>query len=286
MEAPQRLTALRDSPDVTLASQDKQGFCKFHQSGHCKFGETCKNFHTNHTCPDPQCKDSACTARHPRLCIFYMRFGHCKFNSVCSYRHIDSIPDSSDTLKCLEKEIMELKETLVSVIATLKNKEKEIEVQEQRITKLESDTKTFKCTLCEYESVTSTALKTHVTKKHKPEQFRAPCGENDLEVSIHSCDREENTSTSLSDKHKHINFKDFLSEDQPDTCHFCKQTFHNTDTFKNHMIDFHELLTDGFSNCIDCEESFKDTNIAQYIVCIDGEVAARCLECQDLAITG
>ena len=57
-------------------------------------------------------------------------------------------------------------------MAALQDKERKINVHEQRIACLEGKSKvskstTLKCDHCEYESTSTTALKSHMTKKHK-----------------------------------------------------------------------------------------------------------------------
>jgi FtsZ-binding cell division protein ZapB len=300
-EAAQTLTAVTDSADVTLASQDskpKQIFCKFHQRGHCKFGEHCKHFHTQHTCTHALCEDSTCTARHPRLCRYYSQSGYCKFGTSCSYLHQVLLSEKSD--------VEQLKIKLQQVIDSLKIKETEIKKLDEKVNLLEGtleqlkthkmeevpqEPKSFKCDHCAYTASSPTALKSHTTKKHKVSSFPSPeillsSGfENESRCLSPEKDtpRAADLSTTI-DKHKHLDFSEFMSEDQPETCHFCDETFDNTETFKNHMVNFHELPQD-LSECSDCERSFNDlSKIAQYVVCIDGIVAARCLQCRDFAI--
>jgi hypothetical protein len=92
--------------------------CKYHNSGHCKFGDKCKHFHTKHTCTNTPCEDSTCTARHPRPCRYYSQSGYCKFGSSCSYRHRVS------TLEVEEgSNVEQLEIKLQQVIDSLKTKE-------------------------------------------------------------------------------------------------------------------------------------------------------------------
>jgi hypothetical protein len=254
MEASQGLTVASDFADVTLASQHskpEQVFCKFHQRGHCKFGKTCNHFHTQYTCTSTQCEDDSCTARHPRHCVYYTRTGFCKFGSSCSYRH-QVLSSENTAVKHLESEITMLKETLTKVLAALQNKENEIKVHEQRITGIESIVKTssgetFQCTQCDYESSTSTALKTHVTKKHKSERLRES-REKDLEVSLTSCEEradEPSPSSSPCTLHNIAKY----------TCEMCLDTFTETDDFKKHMIMYHKFK-DSTKTCCLCVEHF------------------------------
>ena len=67
-----------------------QSCCKFHKSGHCKFGQNCHHFHSFTVCSVANC-DKKCSNRHPKPCRNHARFGRCKFGSSCSYLHCDSL---------------------------------------------------------------------------------------------------------------------------------------------------------------------------------------------------
>ena len=125
-------------------------YCKFHQFGHCKFGQSCKKFHTQQTCTTFQCKVETCTSRHPKICKFFAQFGRCKFGDQCSYLHfsasenlsnaftqeIDSLKADIDVLNC---EIKELKSrTLIIESSTSKLDKVEIELKALRAV-LDSD---------------------------------------------------------------------------------------------------------------------------------------------------
>jgi hypothetical protein len=176
--------------EVNATNQDikpEQTFCKYHSRGHCKFGENCRHYHTKYTCSNIQCDEPSCTNRHPKPCNYFLRFGVCKFGSKCSYRH--NLNTSDDDFKTLQSEMINIKETLTDVLSALKDKENEIKVFEQRIACLEGKSKvsggetykcdeskapeTFKCPYCDYVAVSGTAMKSHVTKKHKLETLRS-----------------------------------------------------------------------------------------------------------------
>ena len=125
--------------------------CKFHQYGHCKFGETCRHFHTQHICSTPQCDRTSCTARHPRPCVYFARFGHCKFGNSCSYIHSIHSKENVNIVN----DVIKLKEDLEQILTTLKTKEIEIFKLEEKVRDLEknllkSNSKNFKCDLCDY----------------------------------------------------------------------------------------------------------------------------------------
>ena len=111
---------LTDGNKMTVSVQP---FCKFHQFGYSKFGEMCRNYHAPNTCFDPiKCKETSCTARHPRPCRYDLKFGHCKFGSDCSFHQNNDFSDDDDRKKVVTK----LKETLTNVLLSLKSKENEI----------------------------------------------------------------------------------------------------------------------------------------------------------------
>jgi hypothetical protein len=155
MEGALKTSKPSDSSDVTLA-------CKFHQSGHCKFGDKCRKLHTKNTCSEINCSNSTCSARHPKPCLYFTKFGACKFGTKCSYLHCD-LPSNNT-----ENKIAELKASLDSVITALENKEKEINLLEQRISSLESSKseEVFSCDHCDFKTFSSSGLKSHTTTKH------------------------------------------------------------------------------------------------------------------------
>ena len=90
--------------------------CKFHKTGHCKFGQNCRHFHSQTICSVANC-DKKCLDRHPKPCRSYARLGRCKFESTCSYLHCDS-PAVNDTLA---NDVKELKEALEQVMKILRS---------------------------------------------------------------------------------------------------------------------------------------------------------------------
>jgi hypothetical protein len=182
-----------------------------------------------------------------------MRSGFCKFGSSCSYRH-EALKENTD-VKSLESEIIKLKETLSALIAALQNKENEIKIHEQRITCLESNSKTFQCTQCDYVTSTSTALKTHITKKHKPESLRDLSYHHELEVSLTSPEREEEYSSSLTLSPSPCT----KTHNTTFTCLICDDEYMGSDNFKNHMASVHKVGEDT-NKCFICGEVLTSTH--------------------------
>ena len=102
--------------------------CKFHKTGHCKFGQTCRRFHSDNLCSLADC-DNNCLDRHPKTCLFYVRFGQCKFGDRCSYLH----PSHG-----LANDVEKVKHDLQHVLKILKEKEKQIKQLEDKISTLEA----------------------------------------------------------------------------------------------------------------------------------------------------
>jgi hypothetical protein len=184
-------------------------------------------------------------------------------------------------VKPLENEIIKLKETIESVVAALKNKEMEMKVLEQRISCIESKavcSDNFECTQCEYKASSSTALKTHVTKKHKSETLRDSSSDKDINVSLPSEDRDESmpfsADTSFKEcdptpfkcdhcefettlnikllRHKAVTHESGVPHTSfwgPNKCYMCMLAFDETEEFKDHMIDKHRYTF----NCGECE---------------------------------
>ena len=96
--------------------------------------------------------------RHPKHCIYHLRFGHCKFGENCSFFHCQS------ETEVLKLEITKLKEAFQAVLESLKYKDNEIEmlckriedVEEIPLRELESK---FKCTHCDYSSNSSVIVR-------------------------------------------------------------------------------------------------------------------------------
>ena len=152
--------------------------CKFHQYGHCKYGSTCKHFHTKDTCFDSNCDKNTCTLRHPKCCKHFSRLGSCKFGTRCSYSHTVA-PVQNDLVKVVE----EILKDLHTVKNTLKVKEAEIHHLKARVEELEVKVKSstskpeediFKCNLCDYDCKSQKTLKSHTTRKHKNEPLENP----------------------------------------------------------------------------------------------------------------
>ena len=175
---------LSDSSDVTLAMKDaNQPVCKFHQNGHCKFGNICRHYHTQHTCATIQCPRTECSSRHPRPCLYFLRSGYCKFGATCSYAHSNPVKPVSKH----DKEILELKEKLEKVILNLKENEIELNCLKEKVSIMEersiSPSRNIKCEICPYEASSKTVLKCHITRKHKHEIMRSSSHNESYELS-------------------------------------------------------------------------------------------------------
>ena len=184
--------------------------CKFHQSGHCKFGSSCKHFHTKDTCSNTICDKKSCTLRHPRSCKYFNRLGNCKLGADCSYLH------NVSPFQGLLNDVKQIHDELQLVQNVLKVKETEIqnlqEIVDELNCKVESmeskkEETCFKCDICEYSCSSKRILKIHNTMKHKkntvkkvthsPEIFRGHILDNSLQLSMTSEEREIEDNVSL-----------------------------------------------------------------------------------------
>ena len=87
---------------------DAQPVCKFFQFGYCMFGHKCKHFHNTDICSIPLCSLIACTARHPKPCVYFTRNSFFKFGSGCSFLHPPPILP-----KChLQDDVLKLRDDL------------------------------------------------------------------------------------------------------------------------------------------------------------------------------
>ena len=87
--------------------------CQFNQTGYCKYGERCRNWHNSIVCQDQSCDRNTCTKRHSKICKFYNKNGFCKFDEHCAFKHektdtkrvqnISEIKDKIDKLESLVK---------------------------------------------------------------------------------------------------------------------------------------------------------------------------------------
>ena len=106
--------------------------CKFHKRGHCKFGYSFRRLHSDTICSTDNC-DNTCQHRHPKACLYYLRFGRCRFGTRCSYLH----PDLDQRNNSLASDVEQLKKALEEVVKSLKTKENEIRKLEAKVHTLE-----------------------------------------------------------------------------------------------------------------------------------------------------
>ena len=248
--------------------------CKFHQYGHCKYGSTCKHFHTKDTCFDSNCDKNTCTLRHPKCCKHFSRLGSCKFGTRCSYSHTVA-PIQNDLVKVVD----EILKDLHTVKNTLKMKEAEIQHLKARVeeleVKVESSTSKpkediFKCNLCDYDCKSQKTLKSHTTRKHKneplennpptPEKERCKVHDSSFQLQMTVDERAEALYSPPQPHDEDITQIPIALQDIPSpalppssvtkngilrikalvfTCHLCKKVFKERDDFNNHMTEVH-----------------------------------------------
>ena len=167
-------------------------FCKFHQFGHCKFGQVCKKKHTQETCTTFHCKVEDCTSRHPKLCKFFAQRGWCKFGDECSFFHhsaseqinankheIENLKTDIEVLKC---EIDTLKSRtlfLESILTKMDNIEDELKDIRSALDSEKSYIKQNNCIKCDFEPNNEAQVTHHVRLNHEDKQE---------EILMYKCD--------------------------------------------------------------------------------------------------
>ena len=60
--------------------------CKFHQSGYCKFRDSCLKRPENAVYNDEN-YNGTCIRRHPRICRYFAQHKYCNLGKLCKYTH-------------------------------------------------------------------------------------------------------------------------------------------------------------------------------------------------------
>ena len=139
-------------------------FCTFHQFGHCKFGSTCRKFHTKETCNTFKCIINDCPLRHPRQCKFYVLYGMCKFGTECSFLHATIDYEVKQAIKTLQDEVFSLKSEILSLRAMNHDLQSSLnsfkeELKAGKPDEIESESfPNFSCELCDLEFISEDIL--------------------------------------------------------------------------------------------------------------------------------
>ena len=261
-----------DSVDVTLAPSDASPVCKHYQTGFCKFAEKCKWRHKKEICQVTQCSSKECRKRHPKLCKFFALNNFCKFGDLCCYKHIIAEPHNTPhllmTLQTKVDAMEQMIETLQSEIVALKN--------------------TYKCEICDYRATSSTTLKSHISKKHKPASETALLENERNQLSDNSL----NASLPYEERHKFNDSAYDNIEDDPIPCDCCNCPYLATssDDMAAHIQMAH-TITSSFvypesmetilCPCDECEEEFfLDHTFAMHVYNMH-KVAFKCCHCKE-----
>ena len=218
--------------------------CKFHQSGHCKFGSKCKHQHNMHTCTKINCDKTTCTARHPRPCLYYTRFGQCKFGTNFSYLHTNTNTES-------ETEIEKLKKDLEHVLTLLNVKEKEMKDLEEKVNMMQVQINKFPCDHCDSNETPATPATKHMKNTHQSEKEK----EKHFRCNFGGCRYMARTKTILKRhmtmKHKLDSNFVYPSSAEKVECDECDQEFFLDNTFAMHTYNEHQ---EGF-DCGHCKKN-------------------------------
>ena len=119
--------------------------CNYHQFGYCRFGVTCRKFHTPNTFLKSNNEKVSCLSRRPQP-------------STLS----DIVTVSLEQIvHKLDKYILKMKETLEKVLSTLAQKEIEVKGLEEKALKLEekstiTEDENNTCGKCQYQASSAT----------------------------------------------------------------------------------------------------------------------------------
>ena len=209
--------------------------CKFHKSGHCKFGQKCRHFHSNIVCSSAIC-DKSCQHRHPKACLYHLRFGQCKFGNKCSYLHPDSNQDNSD----LAKDVEELKTALKQVLKVLEAKAIEIKKLEDKVNAIEATKdRNMQEELFVYNS--------HLCSMEKERSQRS---NDSLHPSLSAEEREEDTTP--------LDSPSLDSDQNVMQCEYwlCDYASQNESEMKHHIADEHTI-----------DSTFTYPNSSEKVIC-------------------
>ena len=193
--------------------------CKFNMTGHCKYGNQCRNFHITKTCTKYPCLDEGCktTSRHPKPCRFFSHQGKCKFKSNCSFLHI-SVKNFDVEIEALKNEVNSLKVKNIELNNQILKLDKLVE-NLMRIQSNEShstETVLYACEKCEFKCENEGNLEHHMQTLH----INASRQEHNSKFECDKCDYESTTQKGVNihkgTKHKEKAEKDVDQEDPKD----------------------------------------------------------------------
>jgi hypothetical protein len=158
----------------------------------------------------------------------------------------------SATIEKLEKEVGKIKKENTTPVNELKSAE-------------------YKCTECDYEAASSTALKSHVTKKHKPEILRSSGPEEDSRHLSPEKDtpRAADPSTTLESKCTTV------PSTMENMCNICNKYFDESSAFKTHSF------SEDVNMCLDCPGTSDLSPELCYWVTTNQTIAGVCVACWD-----
>ena len=221
--------------------------CKFHNTGYCKFGETCRKRHYSKVCHQFRCKED-CPARHPKLCKMEI---NCRFfkKGICAYKHI--VPANYD--KNHNDEIDHLKRDILHLTKELNFKQEQFDKiiveKTELIEKLSNENR-------EMENLINEIKQSHIDDLEKKDtQINALKDENDykntkiIEMSKENFDLMEQTK--IRPKGKTIIEKNVEDTKLPDDyqCDKCEYSTSSLGILVKHKADEHKPIV----ACDKCE---------------------------------
>ena len=250
---------------------EQQVVCKHNQTGYCKYGSQCHQFHINSICKENICRDKTCKERHPRTCRYFARDSICKRQDKCAYAHIEHkhqthVQKLEEEVKTLKEEVQNITEHIKKMMQYINKDIKEIKEQQHHFTNnlsemmvkiidLEDEKKPeqkpetsihqyeFHCEQCDYKCSKEVTLKKHKNTIHPiPITQTAQGTSNNLKCVV--CEDIFETWNNFNihlgehlDEIKDLEVKDLLNGQETFKCNKCEYMSRNHNDIKMHLIE-------------------------------------------------
>ena len=222
--------------------------CKYHNTGFCKYGESCTYFHAQSVCDQMGCKGKTCRSRHPKACKYKQK---CKRKSSCMYEHkvvtshIQGQKVMNENIE-FKTEVTRLKDELAGTKSKLEELSKEFESLKLKVVTKES-----------IEELITQDVFNSLVNEHKKSQTHISNLENELihvkgkiesnksDIKTDSVSNVAKKKVKETKKHNLENFK----------CNVCHEKY-----VRNLDIEDHKFCATIYrwSDCNDCTDSRTD----------------------------
>ena len=229
-----------------MASTD----CMFHKFGHCKFGDVCRHRHLTEICTTAGCIANLCEKRHPRNCIYHMRFDGCKFGDHCSYMHpeIEGQKSADTEIKVMESRIIHLEQLLEAKEDETKLLNEKISNLKSSFTKLEKEMAGIGIVMekAVENAVTSLLQKININQDEKEKQREQQFVTLNAQLSIlaNAIDSSSFKTSPQIVQSSNSQLNKISSIDDKTTstkCNICGKSYRNQNDLMNHERSTHRL---------------------------------------------